>query len=281
MVPRHFRCVVLVIAHRDAAYTPFKDMWEVHWNVYTTTVLHSMARFYLYNDPDQREAVVPSPDGSSLTFPYEETYPAPGLLLKTMDAIQYLANQNITYDHLLRTNLSSLFHWPAFVARLSLYGPEWSVAGVEYKPKHVSGMCLLLSGEMVGDLTRNREKLDFATPDDHAIALYLLEHHPDLQYHQIPSITIQRPSDVLFHRAYGWLCGFRHLVHIRFHSGYGVSGNRHVDHDNMRVMQQILAEGDPQQHYVLYGVITLGIIVVTFMVYMCRLRKDVHPNPKK
>jgi hypothetical protein len=49
----------------------------------------------------------------------------------------------------------------------------------------------------------------------------------------------------------------------------------------MRVMQQILAEGDPQQHYVLYCVITLGIIVVTFMVYMCRLRKDVHPNPAK
>jgi hypothetical protein len=143
-------------------------------------------------------------------------------------------------------------------------------------------MCLLLSGDVVGELTRNREQLDFAYPDDHAIAMYLLQHHPDWTYHRIPSITIRRSSDVLFQRVCGRLCGFRQLVHMRFHSGYGVSGERHVDHDNMRAMQRILAEGPPCHRYVRYGVIILGIIVVTMlMMYVRRIRKGAPPYADK
>ena len=112
---QHVRCVVLVIAHRSPSYAPFREVWDAHWRRATTNGSDRL-RFYLYNDP----AVGAPPDSlnEELTFPYEETYPAPGLLLKTLAAIDLLAAAGVTYDFLLRTNLSSLFDWPAFDAYL-------------------------------------------------------------------------------------------------------------------------------------------------------------------
>lgn len=86
---------------------------EHHWQHYIKTDLRNMQRYYLYNDEHQEESVRVL-YGHDLVFPHAETYPAPGLLLKTMDAIDYLHQNHVTYDFLLRTNLSSLFDWPNF-----------------------------------------------------------------------------------------------------------------------------------------------------------------------
>ena len=53
---------------------------------------HGMKCFYLFNNPTQKEPVLFT-NGMDLTFPFEETYPAPGLLLKTMAAMEYLCTQ--------------------------------------------------------------------------------------------------------------------------------------------------------------------------------------------
>jgi hypothetical protein len=270
MSPRHFRCVVLVIAHHNKAYEPFKRIWEAHWNTYADDVLRDLACFYLYNDPNQVEPVVVT-DGCNLTFPQEETYPTPGLLLKTFDAIQYLSDKNLTYDLLLRTNLSSLFNWPAFVEYLPPSGVERFVAGVEYKPKYISGMCLLLSDDLVRDITHNRFQIEFGYPDDHAIAVYLLEHQPGLTYHHIPSITVRYYWDVLYQCLHRCVYGVRDIVHMRFHAGSGLTNRRHWDHRNMRAMHQMLTSR--LYFYVLLCVPLIGCVVL-FLVYKRMRTKD-------
>lgn len=63
------------------------------------------------------------------------------------------------------------------------------VSGVHYKPNHVSGMCLLLSRDVVDDLSLRRDRLDYYAPDDHAIAVYLLQHRSDPVEYQSLSAT--------------------------------------------------------------------------------------------
>lgn len=85
------RLVVLVIAHRNPSYEQLQCAWELHWQT-TGRDLRGAKRYFLYNDPKQTEHVRVSADGAELTFPHEETYPAPGLLLKTLGAIDYLGH---------------------------------------------------------------------------------------------------------------------------------------------------------------------------------------------
>lgn len=84
------RLVVLVIAHRNPSYEQLQRIWEAHWQ--TTGGLPGTQRYFLYNDPQQMDPVRVTGDGSELTFPHEETYPAPGLLLKTLGAIDHLGH---------------------------------------------------------------------------------------------------------------------------------------------------------------------------------------------
>lgn len=184
---QRYCCLVLVIAHRDAAYTPFRDLWWTHW---CATAAHDprMALFFLYNDPAQKEAVCQN--GPDLTFAYAETYPAPGLLLKTMGALQWFFDRGIRFEWCLRTNLSSGFDWRALRAFLDGQRCRSAVMGMFYAPRpgpsdplapatqFVSGAAMLLSEDVARDLLQDRDRLDFNSPDDHAINLWLHAHRP-------------------------------------------------------------------------------------------------------
>ena len=151
---QHHCCVVLVIAHRDAAYARFRELWWAHWRRTGAPGSPPMALFFLYNDPDQREPVVV--DGPDLTFSYAETYPAPGLLMKTLGALDWLAAQGVTYDWCLRTNLSSGFDWTALRRFLRRLRCRSGVVGMFYQPQFVSGAAMLLSADVVRGVVGTR-----------------------------------------------------------------------------------------------------------------------------
>jgi hypothetical protein len=214
---QHMKCVVLVIASHSEAFDGFKQIWEEHWNQ-SADHLRDCKCFYLYNDPNFTEM---RKDGSNLYFPYEETYPAPGLLLKTMDALAYLETQNITFDFLLRTNLSSLFNWRAFMQFINSKSPKSLVAGVPYNTRRMSGMCMILSSDVVQQIRQRRSQLDFDLPDDEAIN-NILHQMPGNNYVELKSNGELRDAiDVN-----------SDIIHFRFHSGW-VKGNLNREQDHV------------------------------------------------
>ncbi len=221
----HLKCVVLVIASHNEAFDGFKRIWEDHWEKSSDHLQDSIC-FYLYNDPNISEVRA---EGNDLYFPYEETYPAPGLLLKTMDALDYLDRQQITYDFLLRTNLSSLFNWKNFKNFIDEQTPKGLVAGVPYNTKRMSGMCMILSSDVVNHIRQQRSSLDFDLPDDEAINR-MLHQMPKNKYVVLESIGIELVNGKVTQNITE--ISNSDVIHFRFHSGW-VEGNMRREQDHI------------------------------------------------
>jgi hypothetical protein len=226
---RHLKCVVLVIASHNEAFDGFKRIWEEHWEQ-SSDHLQNCLCFYLYNDESISEMKA---EGNDLYFPYEETYPAPGLLLKTMDALEYLDSLSITYDFLIRTNLSSLFNWKACMQFIDNAPTNDLVAGVPYNTKRMSGMCMILSSDIVQQLQQRRSSLDFDLADDIAINR-ILNKMKNNTYIELKSIGIELVNGEVHQDI-----SDSDVIHYRFHSGW-VEGNlsREQDHIAMEKVHQ-------------------------------------------
>lgn len=242
-----YKCVILVIASHSPAFDKFKRMWVAHWEASKENVFEYEC-FYLYNNDSSFKR-----KGRDLYFPYEETYPAPGLLLKTIGALRYLKETGVTYDMLFRTNLSSLIDWAAF--RAFIYRHHLSknvVAGVMYGEKQMSGMCMLLSGNLAQLLLENEKQLNYEIPDDHAINTYFLG-LPNIEYIYFGSKSNERP------------------IHQRFQSGW-VEGNmnRERDHASMALAQKSIIEHFQEcvtnQPHVAWLVLLMSTVAVISMV---------------
>jgi hypothetical protein len=226
MNEKHYKCVVLIIASESTAFDSFKQIWIDHW-AKSFKYVGQLRCFYLYNDPSLSNM---NRKGDDLYFPYEETYPSPGLLSKTMDSLKFLADQNISYDFILRTNLSSLFNWKAFAQFIdNNISKSKLVAGVPYNTSKMSGMCMILSRDLVQIIIEKKTQLDFNLPDDEAINRVLNEIQ-NVTYVELASRGIDSLDQDL--------SKLQDIIHYRFHSGW-IEGNlqREKDHSDMRKMQ--------------------------------------------
>lgn len=267
MTAKHLKCIVLVIASHNSAFDGFKRIWKEHWDQSAEHLKECLCLF-LYNDHTLSKAKV---DGNDLYFPHEETYPAPGLLLKTMDALEYLDENNITFDFLLRTNLSSLFNWEAFIRFLSTQPSTSLVAGVPYNTKRMSGMCMILSADVVREVQKEKGSLDYDMPDDEAINRVLNKMRGN-KYIEVQSLGIElidgelRPS----------LTDIKNtdVIHFRFHSGWTEGNlNREKDHAAMnRVHRGLISaivehfctsiENDPFQASIVSFLILWSVVFI-------------------
>lgn len=204
----HLKCVVLVIASTGSPYDEFRTLWEESLRT-NAPILDGVEVFFLYNDPQGPTRV----QGRDLYFTRDETYPYPGLLLKTLDAMQWLSNSGVTFDVLCRTNLSSLFDWTEFtrlVARIksTYYGGRLYDAGM------VSGCAMFMSSDVAAMLLANRNALKLDEPDDHAINLFLHAGSPvDIVVDTITSATPTSVQDLKEEKV--------RSLHYRFYSGHG------------------------------------------------------------
>ena len=231
----NYRFIVLVIANHDELYEDFKSTWIYHWNNNKQQYLHDCECFYLYNDENQTEKVIRS--DNDLYFPFKETYPAPGLLLKTIGALEYLNDNEITYDIILRTNLSSLINWKSFSEFIDKnISNQYFYAGVLYKDKHMSGCCMIMSSYIANILLENKNSFNYDEPDDVAINLWLLssEISDKIDYQYIDSIRPNNDdelSDAIN----------KNIIHFRFHAGYTNENIKRIkDHRDMKKIMSFL-----------------------------------------
>ena len=230
----NYRFIVLVIANHDESFDNFKSIWSCHWNN-NKKYLHDCDCFYLYNDETQTEKVIRS--GNDLYFPFKETYPAPGLLQKTIGALEYLNENQISYDIILRTNLSSLINWKAFSKFIdNNISNQYFYAGVPYKDKHISGCCMIMSSYIANILLENKNSFNYSEPDDWVINLWLLSSdiNNKINYQYINSIRPNNDNEISDALN-------KNIIHFRFHAGYTNENiKRNKDHRDMKKTMSIV-----------------------------------------
>lgn len=223
----HYKLVVLIIAHDHPAYKEFDTIWRENIE-YNKSLSNDIKFFFLYNVPGRKERV-----GDNLYFPNEETYPNPGLILKTLGGIQYLRENDITYDMLFRTNLSSFINLPKLLEYVDANKDRklFYSGGRYYLPKHVAGCSMLFSKDLLAYVVENSSKLNLNIQDDHCINTLLLSSGLDITYETIPGIGISPNINMEEHK---------NKVYFRFWYVNNNRDDRSSDSVYMRKLHKII-----------------------------------------
>ena len=98
---KHYKLIILIIASQTDYYDNFNKCWKEYMNIFP-----DVKSFFLYSDENMECDLLVSDD--TITYKCEESY-IPGILFKTLAAYQFCQN-HLSYDFILRTNLSSFIH---------------------------------------------------------------------------------------------------------------------------------------------------------------------------
>ena len=103
----HFKLVLLIISSRGAIYDKMKEIQRNFLKNFDVTY------FFIENDPTIKKNVILN--GDVLTFKNNEDY-IPGISIKTIESMEYVL-ENIDFDLIIRTNLSTLFDIPKTIKK--------------------------------------------------------------------------------------------------------------------------------------------------------------------
>lgn len=161
--PRNAMLLVLVIANKNPIYETYWAVWQ--------RLKHddpNIQVYFLLGDLNLTSAVTVNEKDNIVRIPTSETL-IPGVLDKTVHAIQYfLQDSHRNFKYILRTNLSSMWHWQRLLQVLRMLNDTGVYAGVR-GPGFVSGAGMLLSRDVAELLIENRSDLDMRVIDDVAI----------------------------------------------------------------------------------------------------------------
>ena len=191
-VKSHYKLIVLIIASAGESYDLFAECWREYMNLFP-----EVKSLFVISDPNLEDDYMVF-DTGYINKGFESI--VPGILNKTIKAMKY-CNDTFTYDHLLRTNLSSFIHIPRALKFLSRQETQDYAAGhfncipndPSQKDKHLiinkhfnkelnerfvylHGAAIFLSGDVVVKLVTEFEKStsEIASlcklPDDAAIS---------------------------------------------------------------------------------------------------------------
>jgi len=169
-IPQHFRIIILVIASHSYEYDCFTEQWSRYMNIYP-----EVRSFFLYSNPDIDADIVV--EDNRITYKYAEWF-EPGILYKTIAGMQ-VCNNLFTYDHILRTNLSSFIHIPRLLLFLENAEKTDYIAAKQDEFREgiwfLSGAGFILSRDIVTDLLKEvfnkksiNDEIKYA-PDDVAL----------------------------------------------------------------------------------------------------------------
>jgi hypothetical protein len=102
-------------------------------------------------------------------YDVEETL-IPGLLKKTMLAFREIEESGKQYDFIIRTNLSTWFHWENLLNLLAEFPATDLVAGYSPDQSHLCGCCIIMSPDVVRHLIAHESSLDQSLLDDMAFS---------------------------------------------------------------------------------------------------------------
>ena len=177
---QHYNIIILVIASKLQIYDFFRDIWAK----YDKT--HSNIRvFYVYGvenkGESQNENELEIIDNVNLVFKNVKESLIPGCLEKTIKALEYI-DTNFTYNFLIRSNLSSLWRFKELHDYVenksnnntnnnnSLNVYEGVMGTYKKVIKFVSGAGILMSQDVVKNILKNKERINYKLIDDVALA---------------------------------------------------------------------------------------------------------------
>ena len=101
--PAHYKIIILIIASPNETNNYFIKCWESYMNQF-----HTVKSYFIYADPNINQDIIV--DENKLICKTTETY-IPGIFEKTTIAMRF-CKEFLSYDYILRTNISSFFHIP-------------------------------------------------------------------------------------------------------------------------------------------------------------------------
>jgi GR25 family glycosyltransferase involved in LPS biosynthesis len=129
----HYIAICLIIASHSTDYDKMAFLWRSYMN--TDSRIKS---YLLYCNPNISSDILITTD--EIIYKNEEGY-VPGILLKTLAGI-HVANRYFSYDYIIRTNISSVFHFNRVIDFLNnqskqnfVYGPPAYTNLIENEPQ--------------------------------------------------------------------------------------------------------------------------------------------------
>lgn len=152
------KIVVLVIAHDDPKYIQMQNIWRSFMNTEP-----NIKCYFLKHSRDVVKTTIC--DTSQTIFVPGEDSLIPGVLTKTMAAVDFLLHSSIEFDYILRTNLSSVWIMSKLQQFVDTYQPEIACYP-DPNPTMYSGAGLLFHRKWWSYLSENASKLNYQIPDD-------------------------------------------------------------------------------------------------------------------
>lgn len=123
---KHYNLIILIIASRSKHYDIFAYCWLQYMNSFP-----NVRSFFLFSDENLEQDLFI--DEHSIIYKCKESY-IPGILFKTIAAERF-CQKYMSYEYILRTNLSSFIHIPRLVHFL-LKQPksDYLCGSIEYFP---------------------------------------------------------------------------------------------------------------------------------------------------
>jgi hypothetical protein len=106
---KHYKLIILIIASDAHHYEVFKKCWMEYMNKN-----ENIKSFFLYSNENMDTDIYVTKD--SITYNCKESL-IPGILYKTI-AGYYFSQKKLSYDFMLRTNLSSFINFPQLLTYL-------------------------------------------------------------------------------------------------------------------------------------------------------------------
>ena len=221
------RVAVLVIA--SPGYDAFAALWARHA---ARAPPEFAVRFLVTREADG----VP---GLNWVFEGVEESTVPGILDKTLLAFRRALDED--FDVVVRTNMSSFYHWPALRAFLDASPSRGLAAGLSPDRSHLSGCNLVLSRDVVEHVLAHRPELDRADLDDVALSAVLLRDFDPTWVPRLEFTVVTAPMTRSGRcRALLRLDGdSAHVFHVRLKT----PGARDFDVDNFRALVEAYDPG--------------------------------------
>jgi hypothetical protein len=175
----HKRLLVLIIASDDLpVYIELQKIWQSYMHKYP----HNIKAYFIKGDPS-----IPNNYQIKNDIIWLKTAESlkPGILNKTLMAMESFLPMLDQFDYVLRTNLSSFYVFPRLLNFLEKCPKTGFYAGVCYKDEFISGSGFLLSPDLVNLLVTNKKTLfNNKKYDDVAIGHFMRKHGVKFSSHK-------------------------------------------------------------------------------------------------
>ena len=162
------KLLVLVIASKEPRYLEFRKMWNTNLSVQNP----NLKIVFIYGKSPTKSVHFKSEH--DMYLPCEESL-RPGIFHKTILAQKWFLENDASWTHLLRTNLTSYFIWDRLFAQLEQL-PQQNLAygRVMFNKRLISGCGITYSRDVVDKIVQNMKPYwTSRQPDDVVLGLIL------------------------------------------------------------------------------------------------------------